>query len=138
MPDLLVVNHKEKTIQPVDLKTSSVPAYSFGDNFIKYRYDIQAELYTDTLRKICDESEYRDYTILPFLFTDISRSDKVPVTFVYDPSKGFSYTRGDKTYRYKGWKELLSEILYYEESNAIVPNYITTEGPNDLIEVLSK
>ena len=38
MPDLLVVDHKEKTIQPVDLKTSSMPAYNFAENFVKYRY----------------------------------------------------------------------------------------------------
>lgn len=38
MPDLLVVNHAEKTIQPVDLKTSAMPAYNFAENFVKYRY----------------------------------------------------------------------------------------------------
>jgi len=38
MPDLLIVNHKEKTIRPVDLKTSAMPAYEFASNFIKYRY----------------------------------------------------------------------------------------------------
>lgn len=38
MPDLIVVNHKDKTVQPVDLKTSAMPAHSFAENFIKYRY----------------------------------------------------------------------------------------------------
>ena len=139
MPDLLVVNHKNKTIQPVDLKTSAMPAYSFGENFVKFRYDIQAELYTDVLKQICWENDdYRDYTVLTYLFTDISRTDKVPVTYEYDPTNGFSYTRGDKTYQYKGWKELLSEILVYEANNARVPSYISTEGPNDLISILSR
>lgn len=140
MPDLLVVNHSDKTIQPVDLKTSAMPAYAFSDNFIKFRYDIQAELYTDVLNKLIytTATEYSNYTILPYLFTDISRTDKIPVTYMYDPTQGLSFNRGDKTYQYKGWKELLAEILVYEANNAKVPNYITTDGPNDLINILSR
>lgn len=140
MFDLLIVNHNDKTIRPVDLKTSDNPAYSFADNFIRMRYDLEAEVYTDILTKLIETkaTEYKDYTILPYLFTDISRSDKVPVTYEYEPRNGFSYTKGDKIYQYKGWKELLSEILVYEENNARVPMGIVTDGPNDLIEILSR
>ena len=134
MPDLLDVNHEEKTIQPVDLKTSADPAYDFANNFIKYRYDIQAELYTDVLNALISSiPEYQDYTILPYLFTDISRSDKVPVTYIYDPTNGFSV----KEYSYKGWKELLMEILDYEKTQAVVPSYIKLDEPNDLIGILN-
>ena len=137
MPDLLVVNHKDKTVLPVDLKTSSMPAYDFAQNFIKFRYDLQAELYSDVLRLVLNKiPDYRDYTLLPYLFTDVSRADKVPVTYEYDPSNGFSYTKGDKIYEYKGWMELLMEILQYEESEAKVPRYITISGPNDLMSII--
>lgn len=138
MADLIIVNHSAKTIQIVDLKTSSMPAYDFSQNFLKFRYDIEAELYTDVVEKIANENGYADYEILPFLFTDISRVDKVPVTYTYDPVGGLVYIRGEKTYEYKGWKELLAEILNYEEQNAKVPDYITTDGPNDLIEILER
>jgi len=139
MADLIVVNHTQKTIQIVDLKTSSMPAYDFSQNFLKFRYDIEAEVYTDVVRKVLMEiGGYSDYEILPFLFTDISRVDKVPVTYSYDPVGGLVYMKGEKTYEYKGWKTLLGEILHYEESEAKVPDYITTEGPNDLIEILEQ
>lgn len=139
MPDLIIVNHTEKTIRLVDLKTSAMPGYEFADNFLKYRYDIQGELYTEGMSCIIsNDDEYRDYTILPYLFTDVSRTDKIPVTYEIDLSRGFSFTRGDKTYEYKDWKELLAEILVYEANEAKVPNYIRTDGPNDLIEILSK
>lgn len=139
MPDLMVINHKDKTIQLVDLKTSSMPAYYFAENFLKYRYDIQGSLYGDVVGSIiAEDNDYRDYTLLPYLFTDISRTDKVPVTYQIDLSNGFSFTRGDKVYQYKGWRELLSEILVYEANEAKVPNYIVTDGPNDLIEVLGR
>jgi hypothetical protein len=139
MFDLLVVNHKDKTIQPVDLKTSSMPAYDFPDHFVKMRYDIQGDLYTAILTQVVDSiPEYRDYTILPYLYTDISRADMVPVTYEYDTTMGLSFTKGEKTYTYKRWNELLEEILEYEESHAVVPSYISVKGPNDLIEILSR
>lgn len=139
MPDLLVVNHSVKTIQPVDLKTSSQPAYNFAESFIKYRYDIQAELYTDVIEKIISEDElYKDYTVLPYLFTDISRSDKVPVTYTYNPKNGLSYMKNDRLYIYKGWKVLLSEILIYEKNQAKVPEWISTDSSNDLMEILTR
>lgn len=144
MPDLLVVNHADKTIQPVDLKTSQMPAWDFKENFLKFRYDIQAKLYSDVLALVIDrDTEMRDYTILPYLFTDISRTDKVPVTYVYDQTdesqaNGFTFSVSDKTYSYKSWQTLLDEIISYEEAEAKVPSYITTEGPNDLLSILSR
>ena len=139
MLDLIIVDHNNKTIQPVELKTSKNPAYSFAENFVNMRYDIEAETYTDVLRKVCDTmaTEYSDYVILPYIFTDISRTDMTPVSYVYDPTNGFSYTKGNKTYSYKGWEELLGEILFYEENNSKVPTYITTTGPNYIIDLLS-
>ena len=139
MFDLLVVNHKDKTIQPVDLKTSSMPAYDFPEHFVKMRYDIQAGLYTRVLQKVVEQDdELQYYTILPFLFTDVSRTDKVPVTYEIAPSNGFSFSKGEKVYDYKGWEELLAEILVYEENESKVPNYVTTDGPNDRVSILSR
>lgn len=139
MFDLLVVNHRDKTIQPVDLKTSSMPAYDFPEHFVKMRYDIQGDEYTDVLRLVIDGiPEYKDYTILPFLFTDVSRTDMVPVTYEYDPSAGLSFTKGDRTYTYKRWDDLLDEIIEYEESCAVAPHYISVQGPNNLIEILER
>lgn len=138
MPDLIVVNHKEKTIQPVDLKTSFVPAWNFKENFIKYHYEHQACMYTYALEQIIKNDEYyKDFEILKYLFVDISRSDKVPVTYVYD-----QYAQSDgmqfKNYKYKNWQTLLNEIIRYENSNAVVPDYIRRDGPNDLIEILNR
>ena len=139
MFDLLIVNHKEKTIQPVDLKTSSMPAYDFPEHFVKMRYDIQGDEYSDVLRLVIDKiPEYQDYTILPYLFTDVSRTDMVPVTFVYDQTAGLSFTKGEKTYTYKRWDELLDEIIEYEDSHAVAPHYISVQGPNNLIEILER
>lgn len=143
MLDLMRVNHTDKTIQPVDLKTSSMPAYQFADHFVKMRYDIQASEYTDVLQEVISAiPEYADYRILPYLYTDISRVDKVPVTFEYDPRSesqinGLTVTTGEKQYTYKNWKRLLLEIIHYEEQGAQTPSYITTTAANDLLTILN-
>lgn len=137
MFDLLIVNHKEKTIQPVDLKTSHMPAYDFAKHFLKMRYDIQASLYTDVLNKTLINCKENTYKVLPYLFVDISRSDKVPVTYSFNTqfySSGFTL---NKEY-FASWKQLLNEILDYKESQATTPWYIKTEEPNDLMSILNK
>ena len=134
MFDMLVIDHENKTIQPVDLKTSSFPGYEFANSFVKMRYDLQAELYTDVLNAVIAETEYADYTVLPFIFTCISSTDQTPVTYVYDPADGLSF----KDYSYKGWKSLLLEILGYEESNAKAPSYIKLDEPNDIRTLLDR
>lgn len=138
MADLIIVDHKNKTIQPIDLKTSSEPAYKFKDNFVKYRYDLQAQCYNYAIERVAFE-DYADYTILPYLFVDISRVDKVPVAYRYDvqeQSDGLTFG-SDKVYHFKTWLDYLSEILEYQKSNAIVPKEITLDGPNDIVELLS-
>lgn len=142
MPDLIKVNHAEKTIQPVDLKTSSLPAYNFAENFVKMAYYIQAKLYSDVLEIVKNGDEnLKEYTILPYLFTDISRTDKVPVTYVYDQTSlsqanGFTFTTSGKEYTYRSWQKLLDEILEYQEKAAKVPSYISTTEPNNILNLI--
>lgn len=144
MFDCLKVDHKDKTLQPIDLKTSSMPGYDFADHWVKMRYDLQARLYSDVLNDLLSSlPEYVEYTILPFIFVDISRSDMTPVAFDYpqfdfSQENGLSIERNGKEYQYKGWPELLAEIVEYESTQAVVPSYITTEGPNDLLALISK
>ena len=139
MADLMVVNHKDKTVQLIDVKTISQPAYDFADNFVRFRYDIQASMYSDIILAIMTKSGiYKDYTVLPFMFAAISRTDKVPVTYVYDPAdysqiNGLSF----KDYQYKDWRKLLEEIITYEEENAKVPSNIKADAPNDIITLLN-
>lgn len=139
MPDLLVVDHKSKIVHPVDLKTSTPPGWDFKENFIKFHYALQASCYTDVLRTIMNNiPEYKEYTIAPYVFADISRSDKIPVGYVYDP-KSESQKDGltFKNYHYKGWRDLLWEIINYEKENAVVPGYIKLNELNDLVDILN-
>lgn len=142
MPDLLKINHEDRTVQPVDLKTSADPAWNFKENFIRFAYYIQAKLYSDVIESVmANDEELKSYTVLPYLFTDISRTDMVPVTYIYDQTSeaqadGFTFTSGEKTYSYKSWQTMLDEILDYREAEAKVPSYISTEVPNDILNII--
>lgn len=142
MPDLIVVDHANRTVLPVDLKTSSCPSYEFPQQFVNFRYDIQASLYTRVIAETMKDAGYKDYTLMPYLFVDISRSDMVPLAFSYPPSidsqsEGLCYTSKDKVIQYKGWQTLLSEMISYRDTNAIVPNWISTTSDNSIIDILS-
>lgn len=143
MPDLIVVNHINKTIQLVDLKTSSSPAWDFKTNFLNFRYDLQAHTYSTIIQKIIiADKTLNAYTVLPYLFVDISRSDMTPVVYTYDQTDisqvyGLSITRDDKTYTYSNWETLLSQIIEYKDTKAKVPSYIDLSKPNDLINILN-
>jgi hypothetical protein len=49
--DLVYINHKEKTIQPIDFKTTGVSLSGFNYEFWKYRYDFQCAFYTEGLQQ---------------------------------------------------------------------------------------
>lgn len=63
--DMVVINHKEKTIQPIDIKTMGDQSIYFPKSLRQRRYDIQAAFYTEALKS---KKVYDTYEILPFKF----------------------------------------------------------------------
>ena len=49
--DRIIVNHQEKTITPIDFKTTSKSVLNFENSFWHFRYDFQAAVYTLGLTK---------------------------------------------------------------------------------------
>lgn len=68
--DRVIVNHKNKTIQPIDFKTMGDQTIYFPKSLRQRRYDIQAAFYTEALYyfKERDDKTLQDYKILPFKF----------------------------------------------------------------------
>ena len=68
--DRVIVDHKNKTIQPIDFKTMGDQTLYFPKSLRQRRYDIQAAFYTEALYyfKERDEPNWKDYKILPFKF----------------------------------------------------------------------
>ena len=88
MLDLVIVDHINKTIYPIDLKTSSTPEWEFFRSFIKWRYDIQARLYWKILRYNLDQHpEFKDYEVADFTFIVVNKETLTPLTWLFSDSK---------------------------------------------------
>lgn len=85
MPDLLVVDHKNKTVRIIDLKTSSLKEYEFPKAFLKYNYHIQGRLYYRVIRDVLAKDEYfKDFKFLPSRFVVINRDSLNPLVWTFD------------------------------------------------------
>lgn len=80
--DRIIVNHKEKTVTPIDFKTTSKSVLNFENSFWHFRYDFQAAVYTLGLGK--DKSDrlknyYEDgYSFRPMLYIVVETFLKNP------------------------------------------------------------
>ena len=68
--DRVIVNHKNKIIQPIDFKTMGDQTIYFPKSLRQRRYDIQAAFYNEALKYFIerDDKTLQDYKILPFKF----------------------------------------------------------------------
>lgn len=114
--DLVIVNHKDKTVRFIDLKTGAPKVEEFSKSFVKYRYYIQALLYVIGAGSFMEKYSLEGYTLLPFEFLYISRFQKIPLIYEVTPKwedaalYGFTTTAG---YKYKGLNELLDDIDWH-------------------------
>jgi hypothetical protein len=97
MLDLVIIDHFNKTIYPIDLKTSSTPEWEFFRSFIKWRYDIQARLYWQILKYNIDQhSEFKDYEVADFTFIVINKETLTPLSWVFHDTKAAGTLRYGK------------------------------------------
>jgi hypothetical protein len=99
--DRILIDKKNKRIQPLDLKTLAGSTKAFPTNVKKFKYYIQAAWYTLAL-----QHEFPDYEILPFKFV-VESSDSpgvLPLVFTVSPEYmdlGIEeYTEGIERYKW--------------------------------------
>ena len=135
MSDLLIVNHKEKWVKPCDLKTSSHTEWDFYKSFIQWRYDIQARLYWNIIRRSMNRDEYfRDFKLLDYDFIVVNRRTLTPLIWTCP----FTQAENTLTFGRNGQIELRNpftigeELHYYLSSRPKVPMGIEETKLNDL------
>jgi len=114
--DFVLVNHKNKTVSFIDLKTGKDNCLFFMSNFIKYKYYFQEAIYTKAFDFVCKQLKLVGYKLLPFKFLYISRYEKIPLEYVvtkkwHDAAlKGFTTDSG---YKYKGLDDTIDDIKWH-------------------------
>lgn len=140
MADLIIVNHKEKWVKPVDLKTSSHTEWDFYKSLVDWRYDIQARLYWAIIRQNMDKDEYfKDFKLLDYDFIVVNKRTLTPLVW-YCP---FTRAQGTLKFGKNDQIEMRSPFVIGKELNSYltsrpkVPIGISDTGVNDLREWLN-
>lgn len=69
LPDMIIVNHTDKTIQIIDLKTMAGSTLGFWGSLKLRRYDIQAAMYKSAIiNSFIADKKLDQFTVLPFRF----------------------------------------------------------------------
>ena len=135
MADLIIVNHKEKWVKPVDLKTSSHTEWDFYKSFVDWRYDIQARLYWSIIRQNMDKDEYfSSFKLLDYDFIVVNRRILTPLVW------RCPFTQAEGTLRFgrdgqiimRSPFEIGRELSYYLTSRPKVPIGIELSASNNL------
>ena len=119
--DIVIINHEEKTVIPVDLKTTSSFAGGFETQMIKWRYYLQASYYWHAVKYVINNHDkISHYAVKPFKFIVLSSKD-VNHPYVYTTSantiicgkNGGIIDRYDSEVR--GWIQLIKDLKWHEK-----------------------
>lgn len=135
MFDELLVSYKDKTIQPIDLKTSFKKEWDFYKSFVEWNYQIQNRLYVRILQEAINKDEYfKDFTILPYKDIVVCKTSLTPLVWDCD----FTFEKGNL----KMGKEnqiiftdpeiIGKELSFYLTNKPNVPIGIEENKSNDL------
>ena len=146
MVDLLIVDHENKKIYPIDLKTSGHRSWDFFESFIHWHYDIQARLYWRIVRDIMDkDDEYKYYALDDFRFVVIDKDKLIPLIWKFDDTQTYGtlyYGKNDKI-EMRDPLDIGQELSTYISPGMVfiegtVPNGINRTGDNNITEWLNK
>jgi len=124
MLDLLKIDHVNKTIRIIDLKTTSSKISQFKSSFYKWRYWIQASMYRLAIVELMKGTQFEEYEVLPFEFIIInSWGENAPVKYIF-PIELQDYMESDwesaHGYKNKGYKTLITELNWHLLNNESV------------------
>lgn len=144
MFDELIVNHNNKTILPIDLKTSCKLGdreWDFPKHYLEWNYQIQNRLYVRILQDIIMKDDYfKDFTILPYRDIIIFRKSDTPlvwnIPFTFE--KGTLYFGKNKQIEMRDPFEIGKELTYYLSTRPKVPMGINENNSNNLETWLNK
>ena len=136
--DRVIIDHKNKTVQPIDFKTMGDQTLYFPKSLRQRRYDIQAAFYTEALKYFIerDDKTLQDYKILPFKFIvestinpgnplvftcssellDIGKNGRQPYKLCDKPYISTEYITYMKFDEIKGFHQLIEDYKWYMEN----------------------
>lgn len=142
MADLLVTNYNAKTIQPVDLKTSSHNEWEFHKSFVEWQYMIQSRLYWRLIKQNIEKDEFfKDFTLLPYKFIVVNRANLQPQVWDFPLTQAEGLIRIETirngVYLWRDPYVIGEELSYYlNNPECKVPREM--QKSNNIIDFLTK
>ena len=140
MADLILVDHVNKIIYPIDLKTSSHPEWEFFLSFVQWRYDIQGRLYWRIIRHNLDKSPvFKDYKLANYTFVVVNRKTLTPLAweFMNTKAKGILIYGDDDSIKLEDPFSIARVLKGYLDNRPSVPEGIVQVGKNNLDDWLN-
>lgn len=135
MADLIIVDYKNKTVQPIDLKTSSKPEWDFYKSFIQWGYQIQARLYWRIIRKLMDEDDYfKDFELLDYQFVVVSKFTLTPLVWGFPLTRSTADIEINEKLTLRDPENIAKELHYYLTNTPSVPQGISDNSVNNVME----
>lgn len=126
MADILKVSHSNKTIYPIDVKTSSKPEEEFPKSYIQWNYNIQSRNYWRLIRQAMNkDSYYKNFTLANYTFLVVNRNTLTPLAW----SDSMTQAIGDVVYKTNSGRTIIvrdpyvigKEITYYRANTPVYP-----------------
>lgn len=140
MADLIIVDHTNKKVYLIDLKTSSHTEWEFHKSFVDWNYMIQARLYYRIIKANLEKDDYfKDFKIEPYRFIVVNKETLTPLVWLY-PS---TFAVGELKYGRYGQiicrdpEVIGKELSHYLNDTPIVPDGINKDGDNNLLDWLN-
>jgi hypothetical protein len=120
--DKVIIDHLDKTIQPIDIKSTGKSVYDFESSFKRFGYFRQAAFYMTAIRYWAILNGYGEYQLLNFIFI-VAETDCYNLPMVYKVSGqdiycgiyGGKYQNG--TRRIKGFNCLLNDLDHHQHTD---------------------
>ena len=141
---LIIVDYKNKTILPIDLKTSckkSDREWDFAKHYVEWEYSLQNRLYVRILQDVISKDDYyKDYKILPYKDIIIFKGSDTPlvwdIPFTFE--RGTLYFGKNNQIEMKDPEDIGKELSSYLSSRPRVPSGIDEFGTNNIVEWINK
>lgn len=127
MLDSVLIDLKEKTVQPIDLKSTGTSVIYFKRNVINFKYYLQAGFYHLALKwKMENENWYKDFKLLPMKFVASEKKGKVTNSAIIfnmsmkDIEKsihGGVMRLGSSFVKTKGINQLMKDLQWHHEND---------------------
>lgn len=138
MSDLLLVDYDNKTILPIDLKTSSKAEWDFYKSFVDWNYQIQARLYWRIIRDNLDRDLYfKNFKLLDYKFIVANKRTLTPLVWECE----FTQEKGTLvigTHIFKDPEDIGKTLHTYLTHESKVPIEINQNTSNSLTKWLEK